>query len=372
MDKLNFQRSRLVTKYIFFELLPIFLIGVALFIFIIFMFQSFKLTEYIVVNDASIGTALKLFFYQCLSYLPTLLPIALLFCTLSIYSRLSADSEVAAMLSVGLSPTQLSVPAFVLGLLVTLISFQVSSRLAPWGNRRFDILAHEVAANRPPVTIREGVFSEGFFNLVVYANEVDEKSGQLRRIFIFDERSANTPLTIVAAEGEVVTKSDSSGYQAFLRLKSGNVHRSNTDVYTKIDFDSYDISLHDSNQLSERRLDNSSRTMSELEQVYQKATDDKEARLILLEWHRRLTLPATCFIFAILGVALGFVSNRRSARSGSLVICISIAIANWISYVGFETLAKQGLILPWTAAWATNAILFAISIRLWLRLPKPS
>lgn len=156
-------RSRLANKYIFFEMLPSFLMGAFLFLFIILMFQSFRLTEYVIVHGASLQTISKILFYLGISFLPVILPMSLLFAVLLTYGRLSTDSEIVALKALGLNIYHLTLPAVILGSLVTLLSFQTSYHIAPWGNRQMEVLLHKLGQSKPGASFKEGVFSEGFF-----------------------------------------------------------------------------------------------------------------------------------------------------------------------------------------------------------------
>ncbi|MCB0356035.1 MAG: LptF/LptG family permease, partial [Bdellovibrionales bacterium] len=191
---LLFLRSRLAQKYIFFEMLPSFLMGAFLFLFIILMFQSFRLTEYVIVHGASVSIIAKILVYLAISFLPVILPMSLLFSVLLTYGRLSTDSEIVAMKALGLNIYHIAFPAIILGSLVAIISAETSYYIAPWGNRNMEVLVHKLGQTKPGASIKEGVFSEGFFDMVVYANKVDSKNNVLEKIFIFDERDPKSPM----------------------------------------------------------------------------------------------------------------------------------------------------------------------------------
>src|SRR5690606_31331339 len=97
-------------------------------------------------------------------------------------------SEIIAMRAVGLSMSTLLLPAVVLSLLESWASAQTSLSVAPWGNRQFEVLVHNLGSQKAAGVIRAGTFSEGFFQgLVIYAGNADAKSGLLEEIFIYDE-----------------------------------------------------------------------------------------------------------------------------------------------------------------------------------------
>jgi len=355
-------RGRTAIKYITFELLPVLIVGLLVFLFVLVMIQSFKLSEYVIVHGAKFETISQLVFYVMLGYIPILLPIALLFAVLMTYGRLSGDSEIVALKALGLTPRHLVAPALIVGTMLTLFALQTSFQLAPWGQKNLDELVSRLAQTRPGATIREGVFSEGFFDLVVYAHKVDSKKGTLNKIFIYDERNPSSPMTIIARTGSLVNQNAETGQEAFLQLLDGNMHRSQDEFYTKIDFDSYYINLFDPHDVKEGQIEPNALNISELNaRIKNPEVQDQERLNLLLERQRRWSLSVACLIFAFLGVGLGTTTNRRAAKSGSMVICISAVVVYWTLFVGFESAARSGYLPVAVSAWITNLLFFAFA-----------
>ncbi len=349
-------------KYIAFELLPVFLIGLTIFVLVLCMFQSFQLSEYVIVHGAKLSIILQMVAYVTLGFLPILLPIALLFAVLLTYGRLSGDSEIVAMKALGLSTWHLLIPALVVGVFVSIISLQVSFRLAPWGNRQMNTLLTQLAETRPTITIRDGVFAEGAFDLVIYANHVDSANNLLHDVFIYDERDPKAPVTIIAKEGRMITHATSSGQAAYLQLTDGNVHKSSKAFYTKIDFSTYDINLFDPNKVKKEKIGPEQMNMQELYNAIKHQNSKEDALDYLLEWNRRWALSATCLILALVGMGLGTVTNRRTSRSGGMVICIASVVVYWTLQVGFESFARNGQLPVGIAVWMTNFLFLSFGL----------
>lgn len=357
---LGLNRGRLAMKYLFFELLPTFLFALVGFIFLITMVNTFKLGEYIIVHGAKVGLVMQLMLYMVISFLPVIFPMAILFAVLLTYGRLSQDSEIVALKALGLGMQHIAAPAILLGALVSIVSAQISFNLAPWGNRQLENLVHQMSNYQPMATIREGVFSEGFFDLVVYANKVDSKSGELEKIFIYDERGKN-PLTIIARKGRLLTKSDGFRSNAFLRLTDGDMHSSSQEFYTKIDFETYDINLFDQRDAGERKWGSDTYSMTELTyQLRRQDLSEEDRTEYRLEWHRRWTLSTMALIFALIAAGLGTVTNRRAARASGIVLGISLIVGYWISYAGMENVARKGLLPMPVAVWTVVIASFAL------------
>jgi lipopolysaccharide export system permease protein len=352
-------------RYVLGEMIPTFLLGVLVFVFILLSLQALRLTEMVISHGVKITTVGLMMSYLSMSFLPILFPMSLLFTVLLTYSRLSADSEIVAFRAVGLSMSSIVFPAVILSVLIGILSLQTSFHIAPWGNRQFEMLITQIGATKPGVAIKEGTFSEGFFDLVVYANKVDSTTGTLSQVFIYDEKQ--TPLTIIAKEGQILTDKDRPGHSALIRLKDGSFHSTSQGRHTKVDFGTYDFHL--SNPMTESFANKSppSLTIDELRAKTKDKSLKTEQRLELeTELQKRVAIAVACLIFALIGVGLGTVSNRRNAKGGGTVICIGIIVAYWIVYVTAEGASRQGQLIPVVAMWLPN-FLFAIAAAFSLR-----
>ena len=363
-------RGRLAIRYIFFELLPVFVLGVFVFLLIMLMFQSLRLVEYILLHGTQVKTVIQIVFYLSISFLPVLLPMGLLFAVLLTYERLSIDSEVIALKSLGLNQSHLLLPAATMGLLICFFSAQTSFYLTPWGNRKMELLLHQVGKLKPDMTIKEGIFSEGFFEIVVYANKVDNQTGSLEKVFIYDERRENFPLTIVAQTGKLITSHQKGGSSAYLQLFEGSIHRASKGSYTKVDFGKNEIKLFDPVSLTYKTKTPPSYTLNEL-LIALKANvlPAKKLKKLSIEFHRRWALSVACFIFAILGVGLGLTPYHRSGKSAGFVLCLGVIVIYWILYTSAENMAKNNTLSVATAVWTPN-ILFSIGT--WFSLRRIS
>ncbi|MEQ1879128.1 MAG: LptF/LptG family permease, partial [Bdellovibrionia bacterium] len=87
-------------------------------------------------------------------------------------------------------------------------------------------------------------------------------------------------------------------------------------------------------------------------------------RTIEVEYNKRWAISAACLLFAILGVGLGTNTNRRSVRSGSLVMSIGVIVSYWAMYVAGENLARNAILPTWAAIWSANV--FFLGAGAWL------
>lgn len=351
-------RGKRAMIYIFFELLPAFLLGLMVFVGIILMFQILRLTEFALVHGVAMTTILKVVGYICISMLPALLPMSLLFAVLLTYGRLAQDSELVALKASGLSMWTLMFPAAVLAFIVGVISAQTSFNLAPWGNRQFEVLFTQLSHTKAGASIRAGTFSEGFFDMVIYAKEVDSDRGILKNVFISDENSAETPVTLIARAGQIIPDPDRPGHEILLRLSDGEIHKK-TKNHTKIHFSSYDVYLSDPIEQEDRQKSPQSWTMADIQKMLDGDLKKEDRWQVETERHKRWAISILCFVFAAIGAGLGSVTDRRSVRAGNMTQCIGVIIAYWIFYLLCEGVARNGQAPAWFAIWVPN-LLFGI------------
>ncbi|MGZ3722101.1 MAG: LptF/LptG family permease, partial [Bdellovibrionales bacterium] len=174
-----------------------------------------------------------------------------------------------------------------------------------------------------------------------------------------------SPVTIIAKAGHLIQEVKKTGQAGLLRLNDGNIHRTHENTYTKVDFTAYDINLFSAFDKAEADKTPQSMTIEDLDHRLQTpGIELKEKRRLQLEYHRRWSMSAACMIFALLGVGLGTVSNRRSSRGGGFVICLVLLVAYWVCYAGADSMAQNGVLPAAVSLWLINVVflLFALKI----------
>ena len=121
----------------------------------------------------------------------------------------------------------------------------------------------------------------------------------------------------------------------------------------------------------ERRSQFADSTVNELEREREQAAEalrrqwrhiDRRAGRIneyLVEIHKKLSIPAACLVFALVGAPLGALIRRRGAAV-SVGISLFFFWIYWMFLIGGEELADRGYIPPPLAMWAPNLV-FALA-----------
>ncbi len=356
-------KNKRVFLYLTTEILPSFVLGLLVFICILLMFQALRLTDLIISHGIKFTVVMKIVGYMSISFLPMLFPMSLLFAVLMTYNRLSQDSEIIAFKSAGVHTTSLILPALIFAAAISFLSSQTSYYLAPWGNRQFEVLVNKLANTKAAASIKEGTFSNDFFDLVIYANKVESKSGALVDLFIYDERNPDAPLTIIAPTGEIIPDQSQPGHSVLLRLFKGQIHRKAANTHTVINFDLHEVLLNDPIHLEERKKSVASLTLNELNLLRHDDKTSREDQInYSIEFHKRSALAVACLVFCIIGIAFGIVTNRRSGKASGFILSVGFIILYWVIYIGFESAVRSNVMPIWLGIWTPNTLLLGFGL----------
>jgi lipopolysaccharide export system permease protein len=307
------------------------------------------------------------------------IPIAFLFGVLVAVGRISADSEVTAMRTLGISFGQFAIPFLLLALLASAATGVLLSEVEPLARGRLRSVFNEIAA-------RGGVIEAGNFNRLdrterrlLFVEERDEQN-RLTGVLISDRTDPTQPFTVVAEHGHFSFDSESA--TAHLRLEAGDIHFESDDdaqdEYRRISFANFDYAVDMSAILGSgpsRITPKEMRTKRILEvmeyfdshggrppaEVRVKARERYEIQL-----HRRLALPVAPLLFALVGIPLGL-RRSKGARSWGVLICVGLVFV-YYSLLSFGSfLAEDGALSASLAMWLPNSAFAVIAIPLLYR-----
>ena len=87
---------RLLSRYIFKELVSVFALALLIFTLVLLLSRMLRLTDLVLNKGVPLSVVLKLLVYLSPSFLVLIIPIALLVSAITVFSKLSTDSEIVA------------------------------------------------------------------------------------------------------------------------------------------------------------------------------------------------------------------------------------------------------------------------------------
>lgn len=339
--------------YVLREIAAPFLLGMGVFTMVLLMGKLLKLAEMVFGKGVPLSAVLRIILYMLPSFWQVAIPMAFLLAVLLAVGRLSADSEITAMKSCGISLYGLLPPVFTFALLAYLATTFVSVSAMPRANLSLKNLLHAVAEASGTLEIKERVFDDTFRGVVLYVDRYDRDKHQISGVMIHDERNADETATTFAKTGTISV--DSSSKMIRLHLTDGSIHRVLPGKgYRLIGFSSYDLGLAPPLPASNLSKNEREMTMGELKQSIQAHSKDvPSVNNLILELHSRFAMPLSCIIFALIGVPLG-IQNRRSGKAGGFSISIAILLTFYLLISIAKNLGERGIVYPAVAAWLPN------------------
>ena len=359
--------GKIVHRYIFREILVPFLFGLSLFTFVLLIARLIKLIELVVNRGVPAANILRLFAYIMPAFLEVTVPMAMLLAILVAFGRLSADSEMVALRSSGMSLYQLVTPVAIFVALATVATAALSLYARPWGYRSLKSALYEIARTRASAGIKPQVFNDDFPGLVIYTEGVDATNDRLNHVLISDERDSAQHNTIFANEGTMV--SDPEAQVVTLQLRDGFIHTTDLrgEAEYQTNFQTYDVNL-DLRQVfadtRERGRDPKELTLGELGQaIAEKQAAGKSAAAELVEYHRNFSIPFACIVFGLVAVPLG-VQPVRAARSRGFATSIAMIFVYYVLLSAGQALAEQERVPAVVGLWMPNVVFAAVGLYL--------
>ncbi len=343
--------------YIFKEIPPPFLVGMATFTFVLLMGRFLKLAEMVVEKGVPLADVIWMVVYLLPNFWLFTIPMALLLAILLAFGRLSGDSEITAMKSCGISLYGLLPPPLVFSILACAACLLVTIYGVPWGNSSFKQLLVRVAQASTGVMVKEKVFNDAFPGMVIYADSFEARGQSMAGVVIHDERDPRQPTTIFANSGALLSDPQSRSIE--FHLKDGSIHRSEGVGYRMVDFQEYDLRVSLASESGAPSKSEGEMTLRELLHPPPQ-TPARQLLAMQLEFHSRLALPFACLVFMLLAMPLG-IQNKRSGKAAGFSISIGVLLLYYVALSAFKGLGERALLPAALACWAPNLIFLLLA-----------
>lgn len=361
-----------IDRYIFSELLKIFLISIFAMTMILYLDKFLFLAEMIVNRGVSFIEMVMMMVYISPAFFAITIPMAVLMASVVTFNQFSVNNEWVAMKSCNWSFIELMKPVLFFSLFAYFLANIVMFWAVPWGNQSYKVLVYDIIKNRANVDIQPNVFNRDFKNLILLVKEHHQNS-QLKGVFIADTTNPEAPQIITSEKGVIYPNPETLKIQ--LKLNNGTIHELSNDRgdYQTLNFDRYDInlSLPDTERLEKKAL------IGNKELSFTKIKDRiKEMKAKGLptsgpevELSKKFSIPFTCLLFAILGAPLG-IKSSRSGKSGSFGVTVAVIMIYYIGLILTQNMGRIGKIHAYTSVWIPNIILLFVVVYVVYKMQK--
>ena len=177
---------RRIDKYIFKEILGPLVLGFLVYTFILLIQFLFRSAEMIIRRGVPASVVFELLMTTLPNIVVLTIPMSFLFAILVAIGRLSADSELIALRSSGVSLFYLFRPVLVLSLFLPAINIYLMTQVLPRGNHDLQRLRLTILTKSINQQMEPRVFFEDWEGLVLYVYEMPPDDRRWRGVFIAD------------------------------------------------------------------------------------------------------------------------------------------------------------------------------------------
>ncbi len=368
-------KLKIINWYIFKEILGPFLISLLTFSVIMLMGRTLKLADLLINKGLSVFDVLRLLTYILIPFYGYIIPMSILLTVLLGLGRLSADNEIVALKTSGISLYQIVLPIGIFSSIAFLLTTLITIYAYPWGFNSLRNLAFKIAKTRSEIGIQERVFNDDFDGMVIYVDKTSVKGGRMQGVFISDKRDPRLSTTIIAKEGYIT--SDPESMLVNFRLLDGTFQRVGDDMqsYQSGHFNTYDINLDLKAALADvkrKKKKYREMTLTELKEAIDNSSEtNPKLNKIKVEYYKKFTIPFACFVMGLLGIPLG-IRKIRGGRSYGFVVSLAILLFYYILLITAESFGESGKIPPLISMWMPNIFIGTLGIYLFIHAARES
>src|SRR6266568_4209154 len=283
---------RILDRYIVREVSRHAFLGLVVFTFVFLVPRLVQLMEIYVRHVGSDVQILKFFLCIFPGVFVFTVPIATLIGVLLGLGRMSADSEIIALTSLGIGRRRILFPVGTLAMAGALLTLLITAWLGPAALRTVNSIKAELASSQISFQVQPRVFDERFPKKVLYVNDVSASGTQWHGVFVA-ETGGEGGSRVTLADSAVVIAEPKQG-KLELHLQGGTTHefsREDADHYSVTAFGQSDWPIEFSGLAvtQPRQLNNPERSNHEL--LNDNGPGWREARV---ELHRRFAFPIAC------------------------------------------------------------------------------
>ncbi|OQX88862.1 hypothetical protein B6D60_00845 [candidate division KSB1 bacterium 4484_87] len=250
---------KILSRHIIRQHIGPFLFGLFIITLIFLLNLVFKELNKILSKGLDFWVVLEFFALNLAWIVALAVPMAVLMSCLMAFGQLSADNEITAMKSSGISLYRVVLPVLLSAAALTIFLIWFNNYVLPDSNHRLRLLARDITMKRPTVNLEPGYLYEDLPDVSIRVEGLKEKQGfsEIEDVLIFDRSDPNVNRTIVAKNGNIYVDKKSGLFQ--VTLYDGEIHdvtKDKLNQYTFIKFPKYVMTIPIPDMVLKRRDSN--------------------------------------------------------------------------------------------------------------------
>ena len=363
---------KIIDRYVGKELLVTALFAVAVLSLVLVLGNVFKrLLDLLVNHDVPLEYIISFIAYILPFSLTFTIPWGFLTAVLLVFGKMSAENELIALRSNGVSIPRICVPVAVLALACTLICLWINISVAPRAQEKMHSALFKIATSNPIAMFGSDQVIDEFPLKKIYVERKDGHS--LFNVLVYDLNEKGDPMRVIQArrgelEADLVNKQvimhlDDLRYEArdvnapedLARIQQGVTAREMP----------FPVSLQALYEKNKRRRGLPQMTLQEL----LKAKADTQTCARLTEANKRFSFALASLAFALVGVPLAITAHRKETSIGFL-FSVMVAFVYFFFIIIADTVRNNPKFHPELLIWAPNVIFISLGTILFYRMSR--
>ena len=333
-----------------------------------------KLLPLLVNHDVPVEYLVSFIAYVLPFSLIFTIPWGLLTAILLVFGRLSADNELIALRSNGVSVSRVCISLVVIALVCTGISLWLNVQVAPAAQEKLRSNLYDLATRNPMALFGSDQVIDEFPGRKIYVGKKD--GNKLENITVFEMNEQALPVRVTFARTGIL-EADLPNKRILMRLYDARYQQRDE----KDPFDlrkirdginmaegTLPISLDELYEKEKKRPSRSALSITQLVDQL-KSANKRERSASRTELNKRFSAPFSCIAFALVGVPLGITAHRRETTIGFLMALV-IGFSYFVFWIVADTLRNNPKVHPELLVWFPNVLFIGLGAVLFFRLSK--
>lgn len=273
-------------------------------------------------------------------------------------SRIARESELTAMRSAGIPIRRILFPIIAAGILGSVLNYYITERLMPTSERAATKLLGQIGqvALQPSFRSNVALNVQGW---IVTIGTVARGEGDTMKLanIMLSQKDINGEQTVVLADEGTYSSGNWSFPDAIVRVFKG---KDMSQIRTK-------APMKISQPISVDEFFGGSQTQELNRNQLQKAIQEQrraklDTRMLEIDYHLRMSLPASCLIFAWVGALLAITFSSKGPFVGVMLTFVLVMVYYNAFIMTKDIIGRNGIMPPLAAAWLPNAIFLGLGL----------
>jgi LPS export ABC transporter permease LptF len=358
----------ILRRYMLKEWFGAFLASLGIFTLILSIGNLTKLVDLIISKGVESYFVLKLFLFILPFSLVYTVPIASLISTLLTFGRFSADNEIIAIRTAGISLKKVSIPFLILGIILSLISFILNNKVLPYTHYASREIVFKIGRQNPTAYLEPGTFVKAFKNHILFFYSM--KHNELKNVRIYVTEKDKPLRTIIAQRAKIKGVKNRNALELILyNGTTDELAKSKPNRLYKLNFKVYSLTLNlagsSKKKLDKKTVELTIKGLKKTAKILGKKNIDTLE--IYSEIYKRYAQSFSPFLFILIGLSLGVKTHRRE-KSVSYGLGLIIIVFYYTAMITTETLILNRDLPVTIGHWIPDIFILIPAVILFIKL----